>query len=55
MVQARSRKSAMARLQIDIDEQLKTQIKVEAAKQNLNMSDIVEQALRDYFSKRSKR
>lgn len=41
----------MARLQVDVPEDLKTDAKVEALKRGVTLSEIVENALRDYLKK----
>lgn len=41
----------MARLQVDIDEELKTRLKLHAVRQDKTMSDIVEIALAAYLDK----
>ena len=44
----------LMRLQVDVAEEIKTKLKIEAAKQGRTMSEIVEEALRDYFDKIAK-
>lgn len=39
------------RIQVDVTEEIKTRLKIEAAKQGRTMSKIAEEALRDYFDK----
>lgn len=41
----------MSRLQVDIPEDLKTEAKLEAVRRGVNLSTIVEEALREYFKK----
>jgi hypothetical protein len=42
---------SMARLQVDIDEELKTRLKLHAVRQDKTMSDIVELAVAAYLDK----
>ena len=39
----------MARLQADVDEDVKTQAKIKALEEGTTLSDIVERALREYL------
>lgn len=44
----------MARLQVDISEELKTRLKLQAVREDVNMSDVVEKALKLYLDQLDK-
>lgn len=44
----------MARLQVDISEELKTRLKLQAVRDDVNMSEVVEKALRLYLDQLEK-
>ena len=43
--------SDMARLQADVDEEIKTEAKIQALKRGITLSQLVEEALRQYLGK----
>lgn len=47
--------SEMARLQVDVPEDLKTQAKVEALKEGITLSQLVERALKEHLEKMAKK
>ena len=49
-----STNSEMSRLQVDVDEDVKTQAKIKALQDNVTLSDVVELALRQYLKMKAK-
>jgi len=43
----------MSRLQVDVDEDLKTRAKIEALRQGLTLSELVSEALKLYLSEKA--